>query len=106
MQLRRDESTTEADVNLCLIYYKTCPLESQGLFSMCYILGYSCLSTECVSAGEVIGAGPHISAFTVFGSPTAFLKMLFLTSEIKHGVKTKMVVLCVKCCMSRLRSYM
>lgn len=63
---------------------------------------------ECVGAGEVIGAGPHISVFTVFSFPTAFLKNAFLKSEIKQMVfKQRLccvrVCVCVICWMRRLR---
>lgn len=56
------------DVDLCPIYYKSCHIELQDLFSMCHIPGCSCgVLVEpvvgFVSAGEVIGAGPHFSAF-------------------------------------------
>lgn len=46
---------------------KVVKFELQRLFPMCHIPGCFRLLVEpvdeCVSAGEVIGAGPHISAF-------------------------------------------
>lgn len=65
---RQNESKIDADdINLCPIYYKS-HIELQDLFSMCHIPGCGCgVLVEpvvgCVSAGEDIGAGPHISAF-------------------------------------------
>lgn len=51
-----------------IIIKKVVKFESQSLFCMCHIPGCSFRVMvepvdECVGAGEVIGAGPHISAF-------------------------------------------
>lgn len=50
---------------------------------------------ECVGAGEVIGAGPHISAFYSVQFPHSISEKCFLKSEIKQMVfKQRLCCVC------------
>lgn len=61
-----------------IIKVVTC--ESQSLFSTCHIQDAVVLVesvVECVGAGEVIGAGPHISAFYSVQFPHSIFENAF-----------------------------